>query len=161
MVEVPARVGRARGGSAKAIRQRVAELISIRNKREAQLQSVEPCVAEHPDPEGAESFFGVLPFPDVDWQLLQEEQFRGLPETLGFEASHEPARKLLKVKVVLTQELLLRASVPACLHGFRWCPPTGHRKQGCRREQQVWQADLSSKPTPPAQTGPQRPESGW
>ena len=91
---------------AKEIRRRLEELTSLNAKRQKQLEAAELAAAERPDPEQAAELLEVLPLVDVDFERLEEAEFRAILEALNFEARYDPRRKELAVRVVLAPELL-------------------------------------------------------
>jgi hypothetical protein len=46
-----------------------------------------------------------LPLLDVDWELVSDHDFRGLLAALNFEASYEPTKLELTIRVTLVPEL--------------------------------------------------------
>ena len=107
---------------AREIRLRVKELISVRQKREADVAAAERRAAERPPPQTASALLEALPLMDIDWEMLEDRQFRDLLESLGFEASYEPSEQILKVKVVLTSELILPPEGTDVCTGFVSAP---------------------------------------
>ena len=58
-----------------------------------------------PDPESAEEWIDALPLLDVDWELLSDEDFRALLAARNFEASYDPTKRELTIRVTLVPEL--------------------------------------------------------
>ena len=48
---------------------------------------------------------GALPLLDVDWELVSDQDFRDLLAALNFEASYEPTKRELTIRVTLIPEL--------------------------------------------------------
>jgi hypothetical protein len=46
-----------------------------------------------------------LPLLDVDWELLSDQDFRALLTALNFEASYNPTKRELTIRVTLVPEL--------------------------------------------------------
>lgn len=46
-----------------------------------------------------------LPLLDVDWELVSDQDFRDLLAALNFEASYEPTKRELTIRVTLVPEL--------------------------------------------------------
>ncbi len=46
-----------------------------------------------------------LPLLDVDWELVCDEEFRGLLAALNFEARYDPTKRELTIRVTLVPEL--------------------------------------------------------
>jgi hypothetical protein len=90
----------------KEIRRRLEELTELKGKRQQQLEAAERAAAERPDPEQAAELLEVLPLVDVDFERLEEAEFRALLEALNFEARYDSRRKELLVRVVLASELV-------------------------------------------------------
>ena len=66
-----------------------------------------------------------MPLLDLDWQLLQDNQFRDLLASLGFEARFNPKGKLLKLSVVLTPDLVFPGEKAKETVGVSSVPPVG------------------------------------
>ena len=108
---------------AREILRRIETPIGLRSKEQAQLDAARRWAAEHPRPATAQRLLEAFPLVDVDWQLLQDHQFRDLLGTLAFEARFDPKAKMLKVSIVLTPELPVpreRTEV-----GVSFVPPVG------------------------------------
>lgn len=90
----------------KDLRDRLTELSKMRAKKERELEAVEGMLNERPDPTAAESLISALPLRRINWELLEEDDFRDLLEALNFEARYDPRTKELTVQVVLIPELL-------------------------------------------------------
>jgi hypothetical protein len=54
-----------------------------------------------PDPQSAEALVGALPLLDVDWELVSDQDFRALLAALNFEASYDPTKRELTIRVTL------------------------------------------------------------
>ena len=87
------------------IRARMDELARLRSKRQARLEAAEKEATRVPDPESAEALVAALPLLDVDWELLSDLDFRALLTALSFEASYEPTKRELTIRVTLVPEL--------------------------------------------------------
>jgi hypothetical protein len=48
---------------------------------------------------------GALPLLDVDWELVSDQDFRDLLAALDFEATYEPTKRELTIRVKLVPEL--------------------------------------------------------
>jgi hypothetical protein len=46
-----------------------------------------------------------LPLLEVDWELVSDNEFRDLLAALNFEASYEPTKRELTIRVTLVPEL--------------------------------------------------------
>ncbi len=57
-----------------------------------------------PDPESAEALVGALPLLDVNWELVSDQDFRALLTALNFEASYDPTKRELTIRVTLVPE---------------------------------------------------------
>ncbi len=69
------------------------------------MEAVEKEAAQVPDPESAEALVAALPLLDVDWELLSDQEFRALLTALNFEASYNPTKRELSIRVTLVPEL--------------------------------------------------------
>jgi hypothetical protein len=58
-----------------------------------------------PDPESAEALVAAMPLLDVDWELVSDRDFRDLLAALNFEASYDPTKRELTIRVTLVPEL--------------------------------------------------------
>jgi site-specific DNA recombinase len=87
------------------IRSRLEELAAIRTKKQRALHAAERELDHAPDPESAEELVGALPLLNVDWELLSDQDFRALLAALNFEASYEPTKRELTIRVTLVPEL--------------------------------------------------------
>jgi site-specific DNA recombinase len=87
------------------IRARLEELAGLRAKKQRALEAAEKQMAQVPDPESAEALVGALPLLDVDWDLVSDEEFRALLAALNFEATYEPTKRELTIRVTLVPEL--------------------------------------------------------
>ncbi|MQB02324.1 MAG: hypothetical protein GEU78_19205, partial [Actinobacteria bacterium] len=118
------------------IRARMDELARLRSKKQAQLEAAEKEATQVPDPASAEALMSALPLLDVDWELVSDQEFRDLLTSLNFEASYDPTKRELTIRVTLVPELtdpdgprapLLRAPL-------LFVPPgEAERKMACRR----------------------------
>ncbi len=91
---------------AKEIRRRLEELTLLKAKRQQQLEAAERSAAERPNPEQAAELLDVLPLFDVDFERLEDAEFRALLDALNFEARYDPRSQELAVRVVLAPELV-------------------------------------------------------
>ena len=87
------------------IRSRLEELGTLRAKKQRALETAEKEMAQVPDPESAEALVGALPLLDVDWELLSDHDFRALLAALNFEATYEPTKRELTIRVTLVPQL--------------------------------------------------------
>jgi hypothetical protein len=62
-------------------------------------------MAQVPDPQSAEALVDALPLLDVDWELVSDQDFRALLAALNFEASYDPTKRELTIRVTLVPEL--------------------------------------------------------
>ena len=90
---------------AEDLRARREELAAVRAKKQRALEAAEKERAQVPDPESAESLVGALPLLDVDWELVSDQDFRDLLAALNFEASYDPTKRELTIRVTLVPEL--------------------------------------------------------
>ena len=60
---------------------------------------------EVPDPQSAEALVDALPPLHVDWELVSDQDFRALLAALNFEASYNPTKLELTIRVTLVPEL--------------------------------------------------------
>jgi hypothetical protein len=58
-----------------------------------------------PDPESTEALVDALPLLEVDWELVSDNEFRDLLAALNFEASYDPTKRELTIRVTLVPEL--------------------------------------------------------
>lgn len=56
-------------------------------------------------PRVGEALVDALPLLDVDWELVSDHDFRDLLAALNFEASYEPTKRELTIRVTLVPEL--------------------------------------------------------
>jgi hypothetical protein len=75
-----------------------------------------------PDLELAEALVAALPLLDVDGELVSDQDFRDLLTALNFEASYDPTRRELTIRVTLVPELTHPGGVRAPLLSV---PPAG------------------------------------
>ena len=87
------------------IRARLEELAGLRAKRQRALEAAERERAQVPDPESAEAFVDALPLLEVDWELVSDNEFRDLLAALNFEASYDPTKRELTIRVTLVPDL--------------------------------------------------------
>ncbi len=87
------------------IRARMDELARLRSKKQSQVEAAEKEAAQVPDPESAEALMAVLPLLDVDWELVSDQDFRALLAALNFEASYDPTKRELTIRVTLVPQL--------------------------------------------------------
>ena len=87
------------------IRSRLEELGTLRAKKQQALEAAEKEMGQVPDPESAEALVGALPLLDVDWELVSDQDFRDLLAALNFEASYDPTKRELTIRVTLVPEL--------------------------------------------------------
>jgi len=87
------------------IRARLDELGAIRSKKQQALEAAERELRHAPDPESAEALVDALPLLDVDWELVSDQDFRALLAALNFEASYDPTKRELTIRVTLVPEL--------------------------------------------------------
>jgi hypothetical protein len=90
---------------AEDIRARLEELAALRAKKQRALEAAEKEMAQVPDSESAEALVGALPLLDVDWELVSDQEFRALLAALNFEASYDPTKRELTIRVTLVPEL--------------------------------------------------------
>ena len=90
---------------AEDIRARLEELAALRAKKQKALETAVKEVAQVPDPESAEALVAALPLLDVDWELVSDDEFRALLAALNFEASYDPTKRELTIRVTLVPEL--------------------------------------------------------
>jgi hypothetical protein len=114
------------------IRSRLEELGTLRAKKQRALEAAEKEMAQVPDPESAEALVAALPLLDVDWELVSDHDFRGLFAALNFEASYEPTKRELTIRVTLVPELTSPDVGRAPLLSV---PPAGHQPEGNGRDQ--------------------------
>jgi hypothetical protein len=69
------------------------------------LEAAEKEATQVPDPESAEALVDALPLLDVDWELVSDQDFRALLAALNFEASYDPTKPELTIRVTLVPEL--------------------------------------------------------
>jgi hypothetical protein len=81
------------------------ELARLRSKKQSQLEAAEKEEAQVPDPESAEALVAALPLLDVDWEIVSDQDFRALLVALNFEASYDPTKRELSIRVTLVPEL--------------------------------------------------------
>lgn len=81
-------------------------LPGVEAKRQQQLEAAERGAAERPDSEQAAELLDVLPLVDVDFERLEDGEFKALLDALNFEARYDPRREELAVRVVLVPELV-------------------------------------------------------
>ena len=86
------------------IRARLEELGALRAKKQRALEAAEKQTTQVPDPESAEALVAALPLLDVDWELVGDEEFRGLL-ALNFEARYDPTKRELTIRVTLVPVL--------------------------------------------------------
>jgi hypothetical protein len=77
-------------------------------------------MAHVPDPESAEALVAALPLLDVDWELVSDQDFRDLLAALNFEATYDPTKRELTIRVTLVPELTSPDGGPP--HPFCSCP---------------------------------------
>ena len=87
------------------IRLRLQELEALRAKKRQALETAEKEIAQVPDPESAEPWLAALPLLDVHWELVSDKEFRDLLAALNFEASYDPTKRELTIRVTLVPEL--------------------------------------------------------
>ena len=87
------------------IRSRLEELRTLRAKTQRALEAAEREMAQVPHPQSAEALVGALPLLDVDWELVSDQDFRALLAALNFEASYDPTKRELTIRVTLVPEL--------------------------------------------------------
>lgn len=87
------------------IRSRLEELGAIRSRKQRALETAERELRHAPDPKSAEALVGALPFLDVDRELVSDQDFRALLAALNFEASYDPTKRDLIIRVTLVLEL--------------------------------------------------------
>ena len=87
------------------IRGRLEELAGLRTTKQRALEAAENEMAQVPDAESAEALVGALPLLDVDWELVRNQEFRELLAALNFEASYDPTKRELTIRVTLVPEL--------------------------------------------------------
>jgi hypothetical protein len=75
---------------ANDIRARLQELAAVRPKKQQALEAADREIAQVSDPESAQALVDALPLLGVDWELVSDDDFRGLLAALNFEASYEP-----------------------------------------------------------------------
>ena len=68
-----------------------------------------------------------LPLLDVDWELLSDQDFRALLTALNFEASYNPTKRELTIRVTLVPELTHPDGPRAPLF---FVPPGGTERKG-------------------------------
>jgi site-specific DNA recombinase len=90
---------------AEDIRSRLEELGTLRAKKQRTLEAAEKEMAQVPDPESAEALVAALPLLDVDWALVSNQEFRDLLAALNFEATYDPTKRELTIRVTLVPEL--------------------------------------------------------
>jgi hypothetical protein len=112
------------------IRSRLEELAALRAKKQRALEAAEKEAAQVPDPESAEALVGALPLLDVDWELVSDQEFRDLLAALNFEASYDPTKRELTIRVSLVPELTSPDGDRAPLLSV---PPAGYAQHGHRR----------------------------
>lgn len=91
---------------AREIRDRIDDLTEVESKKERELQAAEARTFERPDDDLAAGILSALPLMEVDWEILSDDDFRDLLQTLNFEGRYDPKRKELHLKVVLLPELM-------------------------------------------------------
>jgi site-specific DNA recombinase len=113
---------------AEDLRGRLEELAALRAKKQRALEAAEEEMAQVPDPESAEALVAALPLLDVDWELVSDRDFRDLLAAMNFEASYDPTKRELTIRVTLVPELTSpdgdRApllSVPPARHFLHLC----------------------------------------
>ena len=72
---------------------------------------------------------GALPLLDIDWELVSDHEFRELLAALNFEATYEPRKRELTIRVTLIPELTSPDGTRAPLLSV---PPAGHSLHLCR-----------------------------
>ncbi len=87
------------------IRARLEELAALRAKKQRALEAAEQEMAQVPDQESAETLVDALPLLDVDWELVSDQEFRDLLAALNFEATYDPTKRELTIRVTLVPEL--------------------------------------------------------
>jgi hypothetical protein len=111
------------------IRYRLEELGTLRAKKQRALEAAEKEMAQVPDPKSAEALVGALPLLDVDWKLVSDQDFRALLAALSFEASYDPTKRELTIRVTLVPELTHSDGPRAPL---LFVPPAGYAQHGHR-----------------------------
>ncbi len=91
--------------AADDIRARLEELGALRAKKQRALEDAEKERAQVPDPESAAALVASLPLLEVDWELVSDNEFRDLLAALNFEASYDPTKRELTIRVTLVPEL--------------------------------------------------------
>lgn len=91
---------------ASDIRTRLEELSALRTKKQHALRAAQSQLKAAPDPQSAAALVSALPLLDVDWELVGDSEFRDLLAALNFEASYEPHKRELTIKVTLVPELM-------------------------------------------------------
>jgi hypothetical protein len=86
-------------------RARLEELAALRAKKQRALEAARKEASLTPDPESAQAVVGALPLLDVDWELVSDRDLRDLLAALNFEASYEPTKRELTIRVTLVPEL--------------------------------------------------------
>ncbi len=112
---------------AEDIRSRLEELGTLRPKRQRALEAAEKEMAQVPDPESAETLVAALPLLDVDWELVSDQEFRDLLAALNFEATYNPTKRELTIRVTLVPELTHPDGPRAPL---LFVPPARHEPEG-------------------------------
>lgn len=84
-----------------------------------------------------------LPLLDVDWELVSDQDFRNLLAALNFEASYEPRKRELTIRVTLVPELTFPDGGRAPLLSV---PPEGSSAFACAQRA----ARLAALAVPPA-----------
>jgi hypothetical protein len=87
------------------LRARLEEVAALRTKKQRALKAAEKEMAQVPDPESAEALVAALPLLDVDWELVSDQEFSDLLAALNFEASYDPTKRELTIRVTLVPEL--------------------------------------------------------
>jgi hypothetical protein len=79
--------------------------LELRAKKQLALATAEKERASIPDAESALALVAALPLLKVDWELVSDQAFRNLLAALNFEASYDPRRRELTIRVTLIPEL--------------------------------------------------------
>jgi hypothetical protein len=81
----------------------------------------------NPDAESAEVRVAALPLLKVDWELVSDQAFRDLLAALNFEASYDPRKRELTIRMMLIPELTDPDGACAPL---LFVPPAGFGRKG-------------------------------
>jgi site-specific DNA recombinase len=100
---------------AQDIRSRLEELAALRTRKQRALDATQSETMRASDSESAAALVDALPLLDVDWEVVSDDEFRDLLAALNFEASYDPRKRELSIRVTLVPELTSPDAVRASL----------------------------------------------